>query len=73
MKKVITIAILFPVFATAQNTFKAIIKNKKENTILPGTTVLIDSLSRSAVADSRGLILMDNIPSGKQELIFSHI
>jgi outer membrane receptor for ferrienterochelin and colicins len=73
MKKVITIAILFPVFATAQNTFKAIIKNKKENTILPGTTVIINSLSKSAVADSSGLILMDNIPSGKQELIFSHI
>ncbi|MEP6673741.1 MAG: carboxypeptidase-like regulatory domain-containing protein [Ferruginibacter sp.] len=73
MKRFITILILLPVFTTAQNTFRAIIKNKKENTVLPGTTVFIKNISKPGIADSSGLIFINNIPSGAHELIFSHV
>ncbi len=56
----------------AQHTFKAIIKDAEKNP-LQGATASIKTLNKSAVADSRGLVTLKNIPAGKFEVIFSHV
>ena len=56
----------------AQHTFKAIIKDAKKNS-LPGATVNIKTLKQSVVADSNGFVTIKNIPTGKFEVMFSHV
>jgi len=56
----------------AQHTFKAIIKDAKKNP-LPGATVNIKTLKQSVVADSNGFVTIKNIPTGKFEVMFSHV
>ena len=56
----------------AQHTFKAIIKTQEKKP-LPGTTISIETLHKSAIADEKGLVIIKNIPSGKFDILFSHI
>jgi outer membrane receptor for ferrienterochelin and colicins len=56
----------------AQHTLRATVKNTDKN-ILQSATASIKTLNRSAVADSNGLVIIKNIPTGKFEVIFSHV
>lgn len=56
----------------AQNIFRAVIKNKENNT-LPGTTVQWIEGNKSAIADSLGTIVIKEIPNGKQTFLISYI
>jgi iron complex outermembrane receptor protein len=56
----------------AQHTFKAVIKDAEKNP-LQSATASIKTLNKSAVADSNGFVLIKDIPTGKLEIIFSHV
>lgn len=60
-------------FVTAQNTFKALIRNDRTKAVLKGATVLIPNLKILAISDSSGLITINNIPNGKFEIQVSFI
>jgi iron complex outermembrane receptor protein len=72
MKNIIMLAIVLLAGSViqAQYVFKAIIKN--ENEVLPGATVMVKSIGKTAIADSTGHIIINNIPAGKQALQFSY-
>jgi outer membrane receptor for ferrienterochelin and colicins len=75
MKKIIVLftALLYTAMAYAQDTFKAIIKDAKTNETLIGATALIQGINKGATADAAGLIMLTNIPAGKQIIRFSYI
>lgn len=75
MKKLIVlfIALIYTTMAYAQHTFKAIIKDAKTNETLIGATAFIPGINKGATADTAGLIILTNIPSGKQVMRFSYI
>ena len=56
----------------AQHTFKAIIKDAEKKP-LQNATASIKTLNKSAIADSNGIVTIKNIPTGKFEIIFSHV
>lgn len=56
----------------AQHTYKTVVKSK-EATPLPGAVVFIQSIKKSAIADSNGLAIIKDIPSGTYEITVSHI
>ena len=56
----------------AQHTFNAIIKDAKKKP-LQSVTATIKALNKSAVADSSGFVTIKIIPSGKFEVILSHV
>ena len=56
----------------AQHNFSAIIKDANNN-FLPGTAASIKALDKFSIADSNGLVTIENIPAGKFEVVFSHI
>ncbi len=66
------IAMLYTFNIYAQHTFKTIIKDVESNP-LQGATVSIKSINKSAIADSNGLVTIKNIPTGKFEVIVSHV
>ncbi|MBN8701272.1 MAG: TonB-dependent receptor [Chitinophagales bacterium] len=66
------IAMLCSFTIYAQHTFKAIIKDAEANP-LQGATASIKTLNKSAIADSNGIVTIKNIPTGKFEIIFSHV
>jgi outer membrane receptor for ferrienterochelin and colicins len=59
--------------AHAQNTFRAIIKNKENQLPLSAATVNWRSTNRSFSADSTGVIAINNIPHGLQTFVFSYV
>jgi len=73
MKRIIFLSILLsmPNILLAQYSFKAIIKNDKEP--LAGATITLKGTNKTAIADSRGLVSINNIPAGKQTLIISYV
>lgn len=75
MKKlVVLIAVLFfTVSAYAQNIYKAVIKDAKTNKIISGTSLKIQASNIGSVSGSDGIVILNNVPSGKQILQFSHI
>ncbi|MCW3117133.1 MAG: collagen-binding protein [Chitinophagaceae bacterium] len=75
MKKsmLLCIVILCAICLNAQQSFKAAIKAGEEKTPLPGATVHIKSLNKTAIADSNGTVIIKNIPAGKHEISFSHV
>jgi outer membrane receptor for ferrienterochelin and colicins len=75
MKKIIVLftALLYTATAYAQDTFKAIIKDAKTNETLIGATALLQGINKGATADAAGLIILTNIPTGKQVIRFSYI
>ncbi len=56
----------------AQHTYKTVVKNK-EAAPLPGAVVFVKSIKKSAIADSNGLAIIKDIPSGTYEITISHI
>jgi len=52
----------------AQNTFKALIRNDRTKEALKGATVSIPALKVSAVSDTSGLVIINNIPNGQFDI-----
>src|SRR5690606_11135505 len=59
--------------ATAQHSFKAIIKGGEEKQVLEGATVVWKEQNKSAIADSTGLAIITGITDGKQTFIISYV
>jgi iron complex outermembrane receptor protein len=74
MKKLITfILLILPLFADAQNTFRAVIKDSETKEKLFGSTAYIKELKSGAGTDSSGALIITDIPKGTYEIIFSYI
>lgn len=75
MKKlyVLLAALLYTAVAYAQNTFKAIVKDGKTNDVLIGATALLQGTSKGAMADTSGLIVLNDIADGKQVIRFQYV
>lgn len=58
---------------TAQNTFKALIRNDETNEPLKGATVAIAAINRAAVSDSAGIVVIPHIPNGHYIIEVSYI
>jgi iron complex outermembrane receptor protein len=70
---VLTIALLYTAIAYSQNTFKAIIKDAKSKEILIGATAALMGSTSGASSDTSGLVMLDNIPDGKQIIRISYV
>jgi len=57
----------------AQHTIRLAVKDKKEKTPLAGATVTIEALKKTAVADSLGRVLFNNIPEGSYTVKLSYV
>ena len=57
----------------AQNSFKAVIKCAHHKELLSGATVAITALNKIAVADSNGIVVINNIPSGKHLVKITYV
>ena len=66
MKGFIVAVILFPLFATAQNKLKAVIKDIDTKESLSSVSVLNKKMKMTAISDSNGMILISKIPDGKR-------
>jgi iron complex outermembrane receptor protein len=73
MKKILFAVVLLCNAAMAQNTFRAVIRNDKTQQTLPGATVIISDLNKSATADTAGNVVIKDIPNGKFEIRFSFV
>lgn len=75
MKKitVLVMALLYTAIAFSQNTFKAIIKDAKTNEILIGATAILPGTKIGATSDTVGVIILNNIPDGKQVIQFRYV
>lgn len=62
---------LFPFLATAQNTFKAIIKDEKTKEALDSISVFLTGTQSGSTSDEKGFVVIENIPNGKQTIVFS--
>jgi outer membrane receptor for ferrienterochelin and colicins len=62
---------LFAYTSLAQNEFRAVIKDKETEELLPGATAIIKSIGNGAVADINGLTEIHNIPNGLHLITFS--
>ncbi|MEO7768091.1 MAG: TonB-dependent receptor plug domain-containing protein, partial [Ferruginibacter sp.] len=71
MKKLIPILLFFPLFSKAQNTFIAVVKNEDTKTALPGVTVTIKNLKILATTNEAGLVVIADLPAGKQIIEFA--
>ncbi len=58
---------------SAQNTLRAVVRDRLSMLPLPGADVYIDSLSVGAVSDINGLALIPNIPDGLSSVKFSYM
>jgi len=56
-----------------QNEFKAIIKDSDNKEVLAGANAILEGSTFGASADQSGLIVIKNIPDGKQNILFSYI
>jgi iron complex outermembrane receptor protein len=57
----------------AQNDFTLSVKNKENKSPLPGATVVIEKLRKSAIADSSGSATIENLPNGSFAVTISFI
>lgn len=75
MKKitVLTIALLYTFIAYSQNLYKAVIKDGKTKETLIGATATISGTAIGASTDTSGLVILKNIPDGKQVIKFSYV
>ena len=69
---IVCVAILHTLTIFAQHPFKIMITDAAANP-LQGATVSIKTLNKNVVADSTGFVVINNIPAGKFEVLFSHI
>ncbi len=70
MKKLF-ILLLFPIIATAQNTFKAIVINEKTKEAVDSVSVFLNGTQNGSTTNEKGFVVLENIPSGKQTIVFS--
>ncbi len=75
MKRILLIFLLFSAINSiqAQNTFKAILKDEKTKEPLVYANVLVENTQIGAATDENGLVILNNVPNGKQTLIFSYV
>jgi outer membrane receptor for ferrienterochelin and colicins len=73
VKKLITIILLLPVFANAQNIFKATIKDSLTNEALIGSTAILKGTTNGSSADINGKIEIKNIPDGQQTIVLRYV
>lgn len=75
MKKIFIIAVLMIMYASlaAQSTFKAYIKDDENKEALIGVTALLVGTSNGVSADVNGLVILNNIPDGKQIIRFTFV
>ncbi|HEX7845423.1 MAG TPA: TonB-dependent receptor, partial [Chitinophagaceae bacterium] len=59
--------------ASAQHSFKAVIKCGHHKEALPGATVSIPKLNKSVVADSNGVAIINDIPTGKYQVKITYV
>jgi outer membrane receptor for ferrienterochelin and colicins len=64
---------LLSICIQAQNTFKAIIKDSITHESLLGVVVNIENTSNGQTSDMNGLVMINNVPDGKQHFIFYFI
>lgn len=57
----------------SQNTFKAFVNDSESKETLIGATALLKGTTNGASSDSNGMLEINNIPNGKQIIIFSYI
>ncbi|TGD59260.1 TonB-dependent receptor [Flavobacterium humi] len=57
----------------AQNTLKANIKNEKTKEAIANVSVFLEGTNSSSASDEKGLVVIENIPSGKQTIVFNSI
>jgi iron complex outermembrane receptor protein len=65
--------IFFSTNLYAQNIFKAIIKNEKTKETLSSVSVFVVNSQNSSTSDENGFVTIENIPNGKQTIIFNLI
>ena len=71
---VFTVMFLFiTLLAFTQNTFKAIIKDSESNDVIFGVTAVLQGTTNGAITGINGHLEIENIPDGKQVIIFSHV
>lgn len=63
--------LLFASFANSQNMLSGQVKNSKTNEAIPGVKIQLKGTSEGFVSDPDGQFQLENIPSGKQVLVFS--
>lgn len=73
MKPIITIFLLLALFTLAQNSFKAVIRNGQTKQPLPMATVQIKSLHLTGLANNAGVVAINNIPGGKQNIEITNV
>lgn len=75
MQKIILplLAFLYSSVAWGQNTFKAQIKDAESKTALVGATAILQNTDNGANSDEEGQIQLQNIPNGKQVIVFSYV
>lgn len=73
MKKIILLLACIPFCVNAQNTFKAIIKDKESKERLIGASAYISELKIGTSTDSSGMLVISNIPNGLFKISFSFV
>jgi len=73
MKKFLLILAFIPNLLTAQNTFKAIVKDSLTNEPLIGLSAVLRGTTNGGSTDLYGKIEIKKIPDGKQTIVFSYI
>lgn len=73
MKFAVLLFLLFPFYSKGQNALTIVVKGSLHNEPLAGASVLIKALKRSAATDSTGILVLSNIPAGKNTMEISHV
>lgn len=73
MKKMVILLWFIPLFANAQNTFKATVKDSLTHEPLVGSNAILKGTTKGSSAGLNGEIEINNIPNGKQTIVFSYI
>lgn len=72
-KYIFILAMLFSLLAHGQNTFTTVLKDSTDNELLTGATANVEGTNNGAVADKEGELTLNNIPNGKQTIVFTYI
>ena len=75
MKKFILllIAVMNIVTVFGQNSLKVVIKDSETKEPLIGATAVLEKTTKGAIADVTGMLIIENIPDGKQLIVFSYV
>jgi len=57
----------------SQNTFTAIIKDEDSKKVLPFANVVLENTQIGGSTDTTGKVIIENLPDGKQTLVFSYV